>query len=163
MKYKDWLHDWLDNYIKPSSKTKTCARYTEIVERHIIPHLGDVELDELTALVIQRYVTHLSTNGNLKTGKELAPNSVNAIITVVQNSLKMAYSLGYVKEYVGDKVKRPKAQEKKVECFSAAEQKQIEAYALNGKTKLFGIVLCLYTGLRIGELLALEWSDIDFG
>ena len=64
MKYKDWLHDWLDNYIKPSSKTKTCARYTEIVERHIIPHLGDVELDELTALVIQRYVTHLSTNGN---------------------------------------------------------------------------------------------------
>ena len=65
MKYKDWLYDWLDNYIKPTSKTKTCARYTEIVERHIIPHLGDVDLDELTALVIQRYVTHLSTNGNL--------------------------------------------------------------------------------------------------
>ena len=86
MKYKDWLYDWLDNYIKPTSKTKTCARYTEIVERHIIPHLGDVELDELTPLVIQRYVTHLSTNGNLKTGKELAPNSVNAIITKADNS-----------------------------------------------------------------------------
>lgn len=163
MKYKDWLHDWLDNYIEPSSKAKTCARYTEIVERHIIPHLGDLELEELTALGIQKYVTYLSTNGNLKTGKELAPNSVNAIITVVQNSLKLAYTLGYVKEYVGDKVKRPKVQEKKVECFSASEQKQIETYALNGKTKLFGIVLCLYTGLRIGELLALEWSDIDLG
>ena len=132
MKYKDWLYDWLDNYIKPTSKTKTCARYTEIVERHIIPHLGEVELDELSALVIQRYVTHLSTNGNLKTGKELAPNSVNAIITVVQNSLKMAYTLGYVKEYVGDKIKRPKAQEKKIECFSATEQKQIEAYVAQG-------------------------------
>ena len=163
MKYKYWLRDWLDNYIKPSSKAKTYARYTEIVERHITPHLGEAELDELSSLTIQKYVTHLSNNGNLKTGKGLAPNSVNAIITVIQNSLKMAYALGYVKEYVGDKIKRPKAYEKKIECFTATEQKQIEAYIIGGKSKLFGIVLCLYTGLRIGELLALEWSDIDLG
>ena len=162
MKYKQWLNEWLENYIKPTSKTKTCTRYAEIIERHIIPHLGDFELDELTALVVQRYVTHLSNNGNLKTGNGLAPNSVNAIITVIQNSLKIAYTLGYAEEYIGDKIKRPKSQEKKVECFSSIEQKQIEAYVKNGKPKLFGIVLCLYTGLRIGELLALEWSDIDF-
>ena len=36
MKYKDWLYDWLDNYIKPSAKTKTCLRYTENVERHTV-------------------------------------------------------------------------------------------------------------------------------
>ena len=44
------------------------------------------------------------------------------------------------------------------------EQKKIETHVLNSnKDKLFGIVLCLYTGLCIGELLALTWSDIDFG
>ena len=51
-----------------------------------------------------------------------------------------------------------------MDCFSVSEQKKIENYILqSGKDKLFGIVLCLYTGLRIGELLALTWSDIDFG
>lgn len=162
MKYKDWLYDWLENYIKPSLKTKTYERYTEIVKRHIILYLGDVNLDELQALDIQKFVTHLSMNGNLKTGAGLAPNSINAIITVAKNSLKMACTLGYVNEYIGDKVKRPKAHEIKVECFSLSEQKKMESYIVTGKPKLFGIVLCLYTGIRIGELLALEWSDINF-
>jgi len=50
-----------------------------------------------------------------------------------------------------------------VSCFSLAEQKKIEQAALsNKKRKFIGIVICLYSGLRIGELLALTWSDIDF-
>ena len=46
--------------------------------------------------------------------------------------------------------------------FSLAEQKQIEQAILNGKKdKLYGILLCLYSGLRIGELIALRWNGID--
>ncbi len=70
--------------------------------------------------------------------------------------------LGLTKEYTADKLKRPKLKEKPVECFTLAEQKQIEQAVLNGKKdKLCGILLCLYSGLRIGELIALQWSDID--
>lgn len=163
MKYKEWLDVWFANYIEPSFKTKTCERYSEIIERHLKVKLGEYELEELSPIVIQKYITELMQSGNLTTGKGLAANSVNGIITVIQNSLKLAYTLGELKEYTTDKIRRPKTKEKDVSCFTLPEQKKIEQAVLTSKKpKLFGIVLCLYSGLRIGELLALEWSDIDF-
>ena len=162
MNYQEWLDDWLCNYVQPSSKKRTYERYGEIVHQHVIPALGTTEMNDLTPFAMQRFVTELLQKGNLHTGKGLSANSVNAIITVMQGSLKTAYMLGYTCDYNADKIRRPRSDEKRVECFSLAEQKKIEQYILNkNQPKLFGIFLCLYTGLRIGELLALEWSDID--
>lgn len=163
MKYKEWLKEWLDNYIKPTAKERTYTRYYEIVHQHISPHLGEYDLNDLTPIVIQKFVTHLSQCGNLKTGAGLSPNSVNSIITVIQGSLETANRIGLSDEYIADKIKRPKITEKQVSCFTPAEQKQIEQAVMNDKKiKMFGILLCLYSGLRVGEVLALEWTDIDF-
>ena len=163
MKYRDWLIQWLENYIRPSVKVRTYERYKLIVEQHIKDKVGGVELNDLSPLILQPLITELLRGGNKKTGKGLSASSVNAVISVIQGSLKMAHLLGLTKEYMADKLKRPKLTEKPVECFSLAEQKQIEQAVLNGKKdKLYGIILCLYSGLRIGELMALQWSDIDF-
>lgn len=163
MKYDDWLNTWLENYVKPTAKYKTYIRYSEIVSQHICPRLGSYELNELKPLVLQQFVTALSFNGNKKTNEGLAVNSVNGIITVMQSSLKVAYGIGEIAEHVADKIKRPKARKKQIACFSVNEQRKIEQAILNGeKPKMFGVVLCIYTGLRIGELLALTWQDIDF-
>ena len=163
MKYIDWLIQWLENYIRPSVKVRTYERYRLIIEQHIKDKIGDMEMNGLSPLVLQEFITGLLRNGNRKTGKGLSANSVNAVISVIQSSLKTAHLLGLTKEYTADKLKRPKIKEKPVECFTLAEQKQIERAVLNGKKdKLYGIILCLYSGLRIGELIALQWSDIDF-
>ena len=50
MKYGMWLDEWFRNYIQPSSKIKTCERYSEIIEKHLKVKLGEYELDELTPL-----------------------------------------------------------------------------------------------------------------
>ena len=163
MKYIDWLIQWLEYYICPSVKVRTYERYKLIIEQHIKDKIGSIELNDLSPLVLQSFITKLLQSGNRKTGKGLSASSVNAVISVIQGSLKTAHMLGLTKEYTADKLKRPKLTEKPVECFSLAEQKQIEHAIRSGKKdKLYGIILCLYSGLRIGELIALQWSDIDF-
>ena len=163
MKYIDWLIQWLENYIRPSVKVRTYERYRLIIGQHIKDKIGSMELNDLSPFILQQFITELLQSGNRKTGKGLSANSVNAVISVIQSSLKTAHLLGLTKVYTADKLKRPKLTEKPVECFSLVEQKQIEQAILNGKKdKLYGILLCLYSGLRIGELIALQWSDIDF-
>ena len=163
MQYKVWLQEWLEYYLKTTVKQKTYIRYSEIVADHVLATLGDLELGEITPHILQHFIIELLKSGNIKTGEGLSANSVNGIITVVQISLKCACGVGVITDNVAEKIKRPKIREKQVLCFSAMEQRKIEQAVLyKNKPKMLGIVLCLYTGLRIGELLALTWSDLDF-
>lgn len=162
MKYIDWLNIWLNNYIKPSAKERTYIRYEQLIRTHIATKIGEKDVNDLTPIVLQSFVTELLSSGNDKTGKGLSANTVNAIISVLKNSLRTAHLLGVAKDYTANMIKRPKLKERKIECFTLAEQKKIESAVFDSKKiKMFGIVLCLYTGLRIGELIALQWKDID--
>lgn len=162
MKYDEWLGIWLQDYVRPAVKTRTYDRYSFIAFRRLGAALGGSELGAMTALKLQRFITGLSENGNMKTGEGLSANSVNCVISVLQASLRTAEETGLVSGVAAIRLKRPKLSEKRVECFSIAEQKKIERAVLSGKKdKLYGILLCLYSGLRIGELLALTWRDID--
>lgn len=162
MKYREWLKIWLENYIKPCVRERTYMRYEQIIRIHIEPKIGDLQIKKITSLVLQTLITELLNNGNTKTKAGLSSNTVNNIISVIQGSIKMANMLGYIKENTSYAIKRPRIDEHKIECFSLIEQKKIENAVLkSAKTKLFGIIICLYTGLRIGELMALRWKDIN--
>lgn len=156
MKYKEWLAHWLENYIKPVVKVRTYEKYIGQINNHIVPQLGDFDMEELLPIILQKFTAFLMS-------KNLSANSINGILSVVKLSLKNAVSMRIVKEEWSSVIVRPKLREKRVECFSKEEQRKIEGFILNSrKTNLFGIIIVLYTGMRIGELLALTWKDIDF-
>ncbi|MBQ7357647.1 MAG: hypothetical protein IJW65_02805, partial [Clostridia bacterium] len=86
MLYKDWLNEWLENYVKPSSKERTYQMYAKTSTNHIVPRFGEWEVNKLTPMVVQKYIAELLMSGNHKTGGGLSVNSVNVIIVIIQNS-----------------------------------------------------------------------------
>ena len=168
MKYGEWLEIWLEDYVRPVEKERTYKAYKDTIRLRLEPIFGGIEIDALEVSHVQHYITGLLEHGNLVTGGPLSANSIRLIFSVFRNSLRRAYNLGYTEKYIGDKLELPKAPETEVVCFSENEQKCIEdeiAKMLQRRAtrhKLNGIIICLHSGLRIGELLALEWEDIDF-
>lgn len=162
MKYKIWINEWLNVYVKQSIKEKTYINYSTMIRVHIIPHLGEYELEDMTLPVLQNFVLELGKTGNSKTEKGLSASTISIIITLIQRSLRFAVEIGKVDVQYSDHIKRPKLNSREIDSFTVAEQKKIESCILqHPQSKEIGILLCLYTGLRIGELMALRWCDID--
>jgi integrase len=156
VKYREWLKQWLELYASHTTKERTYQKYKKQVELHILPALGHYEMEEMDAVVLQRFAVALTDKG-------LAANTINGVISVLRQSLKRAVLSQVAEREWTDCIVRPKMREKQVECFTKEEQRKIEKYLLDSqKTSLVGVILCLYTGLRIGELLALQWKSIDF-
>ena len=163
MKLHEWLDTWLNKYAKLSIKQRSYLQYKESIEKHINPILGDYELTDLSANVLQEFVIQKLESGNLKTGKGLSSNSVIGIVGVLKQALHQALVLEIITKDNSTLIKMPTVQEKLIEAFEIEEQNNVVDYCMSSKKpNHFGIVLCFYTGLRIGELLALTWNDIDF-
>lgn len=163
MKLKDWMNIWLNKYEKNALRLRTFCKYEQTIEKHINPALGEYNLNQLNAQVLQDFVIDKVENGNIRNGRKLAVSTVRNMIALLKRALKRAVKLGYVDKEYTDLIILPRGTVKQVTAFEKDEQKLLEAYCLNHpKRNYMGIIICLYTGIRLGELLALEWSDIDF-
>ena len=156
MKLKELLELWLERYMKHTIKIRTYNRYKSICELHLIKDLGEYELDELKPNVLQDFLLK-------KIDNKYSTNTIKGIVSVLKQALRLAITLEFVdKEYCSN-LKMPSSEEKEISVFTKKEQQVIESFCLNHKKRNYiGIVICLYTGIRLGELLALTWEDIDF-
>jgi integrase len=160
--YRDWLAEWLKEY-QQFAKEATFATYSMGVVNHIIPSLGDYALDELTEKRIQETALYWLREGRCDGTGGLSHKSVRDLLVIVKTSIKAAQKrLGM--DVAPIEVRLPQVTSARtVEIFSPSELLLlVDAVKKHPSSKNAGILLALYAGLRIGELCALQWKDIDF-
>ena len=157
------LLEWLEKFQKEHIKARTYNRYQGLIEMHIVPALGDQDISSLSRKEIQNFLINQKKDGNMRSKETLSATSTNMMLSLLNLAFEYACDMEYIKENPCIRIRRARADTKKVEAFSTDEQRAVEAeIAKSGDRRLHGIILCLYTGLRLGELIALTWSDIDF-
>ena len=162
MTTQNLLTEWLELYQKEHIKTRTYSRYQSLITMHIVPILGEKNIAELGRREIQEFLTQQKKDGNIRNGEKLSATSTNMMLSVLNLAFEYACDMEYIEENPCVRVRRTKAETKKIEAFTVEEQRAIESeIARSDDRRLHGILLCLYTGLRIGELLGLTWNDVD--
>lgn len=162
MNFGELLGDWMENRQSYVLKRRTYLRYEEIIRTQIVPSLGNVETGELSVPLLQSFQRQKLTDGNVITGKPLASNTVKNMMSIVRGAIDYGRELG-IPVCDTSSVIPLHFEEKPITVFRKDEQRRIEKTVTESKkANHFGVILCLYTGLRLGEFLALTWGDIDF-
>ena len=164
MPFGDWIDFWYQNYSKSKLRATTRAGYENRIYLHIIPELGDIPLNQLTQNDLQQFYARLKKNGRLlhaeHYGESLSDTMVRGCHANCRSALEKAVQEGLIRvnPAVGCKLPPKKAREMQVLTREEIQRFLIQAKA-EGYFELF--LLELTTGLRRGELLALQWDDLN--
>lgn len=155
------MHEWLE-FRKDSVKESTFAHYTNLMEKHILPALGDIYLSSLTAEMINSFLKEQLNSGRTDGKGGLSPKTVSDIRSVLLLGMEYARQQQYPCPEKS-KIFSPKACRFPKRILTHAEQRRLETFLYrNPDPACLGILTTLYSGLRIGELCALQWSDIHY-
>lgn len=161
MIYSTWITKWLSRK-EQLVKESTYAAYSNIVVNHLLPQFGKMSLDSITEDKIQDYVFYLLRNGRLDGSGGMGERSAKDIVIVLKNTLRDAMRAKLIPTTVFE-IRFPNTcvYEKAKVLPVSIQQRLCQAVYLNLSNKSAGILLSLYTGMRIGEVCALRWGDID--
>ncbi|MFH1925668.1 MAG: site-specific integrase [Chloroflexota bacterium] len=146
------LHQWLTGYVKTNCSTRTLDGYQSIIERHLIPALGDTQLKHLHPQMIQAYYG--------KACETLSARTVHHQHRVLSQSLKYAVRQGYLGRNPAELVDPPSPKGKTMRTLN---QDEVEVLLETAQDSYYYPVYytAVSTGLRQAELLGLRWRDID--
>jgi integrase len=165
--FQDYIHYWLDEHAIRRIAPKTLERYREFGE-YLIRHIGDTKINDISTAQIQRMIHTLSDHGGMITkeypaGRPLAPKTVRHLGTLLYTALAEADRLGILKirhPMANKRVRLPKLVKRDPPVIEKSKLKALFDRARTTRLYPF-IVLAAGTGCRRGELLAVQWADVN--
>lgn len=159
--FREVLYLWLKNR-KLQLKPQTYAKYNDLIEKHIIVYFGSKLIKKIDATQINDFLIYKSTAGKLDESGGMSTSCLKTLIFIINSAFKFASGMGYCYPLKGSIISLGK-RNKSIDVFSKSEQAQLEKYIIeNLDERKVGVLISLYTGLRIGEICGLKWEDIDF-
>lgn len=158
--YSSVLSSWLEAQ-RVNVKESTYARYYHIVNAHLIPEVGMVQTERITAQMVEQYVNRLVEAGRLDGKGGLSTKTAGDILSVLKASIEYAKDNNCLIQCNLQRVVVKQTNEE-IRVLSSEEQKKLTLFLLEDIDSIkFGILLSLYTGLRIGEVCALKWGNVN--
>ena len=161
----DWLDLWYRSYKKPNLRPNTQMSYERRIYQHITPALGSIQIDQLTTNDIQQFYARLKKNGRLLRselyGEGLSDQTLRGIHTTLHSALDRAVSEKLLFRNPADGCRLPSAKAREMQVLTPEEIQRLLIQAKeDGCYEL--LLLELSTGLRRGEICALQWDDLNF-
>lgn len=155
------LHRWLyANRVRLKGATE--AKYLTVMETHILPVLGGLRAARVDAATVNRFLEQKRRCGGLRNGDPLSPAYVRTMAIILQAALNYAVREGLIPPQRSP-INKPPLAAKELSVLSPAEEEALTRILRTENSPVAaGTLLALQAGLRIGEVCALRWSDIDF-
>lgn len=163
---REWSRIWLDSYCKGIICDSTYENYEFFFERYLNPRIGNVQLRSLTTIMCQQVLMELYTKGRLidtskgKAGTGYSLKTVKNVKIAFQACLQKAEDEELISRNPVKGVKLPKLQKKEMQTLKLNELSAFINETIKSNCYEF-YFLEITTGLRLGEILALEWTDLD--
>jgi integrase len=165
MKFSLFVEEWRKKYGEKNLSPTTLKVYNDHLKNHILPNFGHMALDKIKTIQLINFFDELSKPGSRKDGKDssLSDGTIQYIYKIMRNIFKRAKEWKLVKNNLMEEVQNPKVEKKEMKYMEGEEAKTL-IDALYQEPTMWRIcfLTALIGGMRRAELIALEWSDIDF-
>ena len=149
----DWMERWMEDELLDSVKESSWQTYRNLLTRHLLPRLGGYALMQLTPHVVYEFVEELESSG-------LAESTVRGVYRLLSSAMRYALDEGVIRKNPCRRIHIQHREHGEQRVLNRSEQEKLRQTA--DDTRDLPALLSLYTGMRLGEICALKWTDIDW-